>query len=59
MDKEMTNIRITFDVRKEGKAPPYGNKEMTAHIIFDIKLDAGFNRTARLITDSHKVGTPP
>ena len=40
----MTNKSIAFYVKEEGKAPPHGYKEMTAHMIFDIKLDAVFTR---------------
>ena len=32
---------------------------MTFHIIFDVKLDAGFTRKARLVADVHKLDTPP
>ena len=32
---------------------------MTAHIIFDVKLDVGFACKARLVADGHKMDTPP
>ena len=32
---------------------------MTAHIIFDIKIDDGFTSKEIFVTDGHKVDTPP
>ena len=32
---------------------------MTVHLVFDVKLDTGFTRKARLVADEHKVHTPP
>ena len=39
--------------------PPRGYKQATVHIIFDVKLDAGFTCKAILMTNGHKVDTPP
>ena len=38
---------------------PRGYRKMTAHTIFDVKLDAGFTRKERLVTYGHKVDTTP
>ena len=58
MDKEIANNRIVFDVREEGEPPPRGYKEMTAHMIFGLKIDYGSVRKARFVTDIHKVDIP-
>ena len=58
------NNSIVFDIH-ENIGPcilstvPRGYRKMTVHIIFDVKLDAGFNRKARLVLDGHKLDTPP
>ena len=35
-----------------------GYKEITGHIIFDVKLGEGFRRKARFVADGHKTETP-
>ena len=59
MDKDVTNNIIDFDVRDEREAPPRGYKEMTAHMIINIKLDARFTCKDRFFADIHKFDTPP
>ena len=31
---------------------------MTAHVIFDVNMDAGFTHKARFVADGHKVDMP-
>ena len=59
VDKDMTNISIVFNVRKEGESPPRGYKEMKSHMIFGVNLDAVFMSKYRCITDRQKADTPP
>ena len=59
MDKDMTNNSITFDVSEEVKYPSRGYMEMTAHMIFDVNLNARFMRKIRFVADGHKIDTPP
>ena len=42
MDKDMTNNSIEFDVNEEGEFPPRWYKDMKAHMIFEVNLDAEF-----------------
>ena len=54
----MTNNSIVFDVGDEGEEPPHGYKEMTANVVFDIKLDFGFTCKEGFVADGHKFYTP-
>jgi hypothetical protein len=54
--KEMTNVRIAFEVQDKGKSPPVGYRRIPCHLIFDIKMD--FTRKARLVAGGH-VTDPP
>ena len=59
----MKNNAILFDIRHHqasGKpaTPPVGYKKSGVYIIFDVKLDASFNRKAQLVADGHKQDTP-
>ena len=61
--KEMTNNEISFEVNDNIgpciPAPgPRGYRKMTVHTIFDVKLDIGLNRKARLIAYGHRMDNP-
>ena len=64
IEKGMTNNAIVFDIH-DNIGPcildtsPIGYRKMTFHMIFYVKLDAGFTRKARIVADGHKVNTPP
>jgi hypothetical protein len=49
---EMTNSKVAFHLLKREERAPVGYKEITCHLIFDIKLD--LNRKARYVA-----GVPP
>ena len=50
--KEMTNVRIAFDLKERNCQPPVGYKQIPMKTIFDIKMD--FNRKACSVTGGHK-----
>jgi len=37
--KEMANIKIAFEILDEEKQTPPGYRHLTAHMIFDVKMD--------------------
>ena len=37
---------------------PRGYKEIRVHMVFDVKLDAGFTRKAKLAADGHLIDAP-
>ena len=55
--KEMTNVRVTFDILKYGDHAPIGHKQINCHLIFDVKMEE-FRRKARLIDGGHMTETP-
>ena len=55
INKEMTNVRIAFDIRSDRTAPP-GYQKIPHNIIFEIKMD--FTRKARLVAGGHKTAPP-
>ena len=55
INKEMTNVRIAFDIRSDRTAPP-GYLRIPHNIIFEIKMD--FTRKARLVAGGHKTAPP-
>ena len=52
IEKEMTNVGISFQILNRGEDPPIGYKKVTGHLIFDVKMD--FTRKARFVFDGHK-----
>ena len=57
--EEMTNNRIAFE-RYDGDVKDLiGYEEITAHLIFDVKLSENYRRKVRYVADGHKVEAPP
>ncbi len=54
--KEMSNVRIAFDIQESNATIPVGYKKIPCHMIFDIKMDG--TRKARLVAGGH-VTDPP
>jgi hypothetical protein len=54
--KEMTNVRIAFNIKGKSEPAPPGYKHIPLRIIFDIKMD--FTHKARLVAGGH-VTDPP
>ena len=55
---EMTNNRIAFELHEGDVSKLVGFKEITAHMIFDVKLGENFRRKARFCADGHKTEAP-
>ena len=54
--KEMVNSRIAFKLMERHTSPPVGFKEITCHLVFDIKLD--MTRKARYVAGGHLTDVP-
>ena len=54
--KEMKNSRVAFELLDKGDKAPVGYKEITCHLIFDIKLD--MTRKARYVAGGHLTDVP-
>ena len=54
--KEMGNVRVAFQILEEEEEIPVGYKELSVHLIFDVKMD--LTRKARLVADGHKTPDP-
>jgi hypothetical protein len=54
--KEMTNSKIAFKLLDKDARPPPGSKEITCHLIFDIKLDGTYK--ARYVAGGHLTDPP-
>ena len=55
---EMKNNRIGFEEYQGKIEDLVGYEEITAHMIFDVKLSENFRRKARYVADGHKLDTP-
>ena len=55
---EMKNARVAFKEYDDNPEQLIGFKQITAHLIFDVKLGENFRRKARLVADGHKMDTP-
>ena len=43
--KEMKNVRVPFDILKDGERAPIGHKQINCHLIYDVNMDE-FRRKA-------------
>jgi Reverse transcriptase (RNA-dependent DNA polymerase) len=55
--KEMTNVRVAFDILAEGRVVPVGYQFIKCHGIFDVKMDS-FQRKYRMVAGGHMTETP-
>ena len=55
--KEMTIVRVAFDILKDGDRTPIGHKHINFHLIYNVKME-DFRRKARLIAGGHMTETP-
>ena len=55
--KEMTNVRVAFDIMKDGDRALIGHKKINCHLIYDVKME-DFRRKARLVAGGHMTETP-
>ena len=56
LKKEMYNVRVAFEILDEGAHVPHGWKQVTRHLVWDVKMD--FTRKARWVLDGHKTPDP-
>ena len=52
LKKEMYNVGVAFEILDEGVHAPHGWKQVTRHLVWDVKMD--FTRKARRVVDGHK-----
>ena len=52
LKKEMYNVGVAFEILDEGVHAPHGWKQVTGHLVWDVKMD--FTRKARWVLDGHK-----
>ena len=57
IDKEMSKVRVAFDIREKGDQPPVGHSYIGCHLVFDIKME-NFQRKARLVANGNETGPP-
>ena len=57
ISKEMTNVRVAFDILKDGYRAPIGHKQINFHLIYDVKME-DFSRQGRLVAGGHMPETP-
>ena len=51
IEKEWKNSRIVFKLLERGEPPPVGFKDITCHLIFDLKLN--MTQKARYVAGGH------
>ena len=56
IEKEWKNSRVAFKMLDRGEPPPVGFKEITCHLVFDLKLD--MTRKARYVAGGHLTQVP-
>ena len=56
INKEMTNVEVTFEIPDEGKPAPVGWKKASGNLVFDVNLD--FTCKARWVKDSNRTADP-
>ena len=56
LKKEMYNVGVAFEILDEGAYAPHGWKQVTRHLVWDVKKD--FTRKARWVLDGHKTLDP-
>ena len=52
----MYNVGVAFEILDEGVLMPHGWKQVTGHLVWDVKID--FTRKARWVLAGHKTADP-
>ena len=52
----MYNVSVAFEILDEGAHAPHGWKQVTGHLVWDVKMD--FTRKARWVLEDHKTPDP-
>ncbi|KAI2495111.1 Reverse transcriptase (RNA-dependent DNA polymerase) [Fragilaria crotonensis] len=55
--KEMSKVRIAFQIIGDDENPPPTYQEIRCHLVFDVKME-NFQRKARLVAGGHTTETP-
>jgi hypothetical protein len=55
--KEMSKVRVAFQVLDDDETPPPTFQEIRCHLVFDVKME-NFQRKARLVAGGHTTETP-
>ena len=53
----MTNVRVAFEIMKDGDRAPTGHKQINYHLIYDVNIE-DFRRKTRLVAGGHMTETP-
>ncbi|MGH3054508.1 MAG: reverse transcriptase domain-containing protein, partial [Gaiellaceae bacterium] len=56
LEKELKNVRVALEFRGKDAKPPPGFKQISLHVVFDIKMD--FTRKSRLVAGGHLTDPP-
>lgn len=54
--KEMRNVEVAFKFLDDGSKPPPGFREITCHLVFDVKFT--LDRKARYVAGGHRTSVP-
>ena len=54
--KEMSNVRVAFEILPANAPIPEGYSRSSGHLVFDVKMD--FTRKSRWVKDGHKTPDP-
>ena len=57
ISKEMTDVKVEFELLEDGENLPTGYNFVRCHMIFDVKMEE-FCRKARLVAGGHMTETP-
>ena len=57
ISKEMANVRVAFDILKDGDRVSIGHKQINCHLIYDVKIEE-FRRKDQLVAGGHMTETP-
>ena len=56
INKEMENLKVSFDILDNGAKPPVGYNKASGHLVFDVRMT--LERKARWVKDGHKTPEP-
>ena len=45
IDKEMSNLKVAFDILHDGREPPVQYKKTRGHMIFDVRITLEWKAT--------------
>ena len=57
LQKRLTNVRVAFDILKDGDRAPICHKQINCRLIYDVNME-DFRRKARIVAGGHMTETP-